>query len=283
MSIAGQVPQPVWVGGLPGTSAQPTALRLELAAVADAGPIVAAQPFVGICETGRFARVLLGRLATGGGFDRHVAVKIQRDVVRVPGSGGQALFENAAIDAMWRREREQLRALSRRAAPGWLPLPGDDQLLPPMAFDRVTGRLFEVPSPSFLPLRLCRDDERLRAAGLEPWSSSAARYLWCPKDPDHTVFHTWSPTDGAQARAGIRIVRRHQLFADLLQAWRSLPPERRAAATERFPAATAVLADLEVAWPQAPDLEALAQRVFVLNFYDAHAFATELQDLHFDE
>lgn len=262
-----------WLGGLPlPRAADGPGFRIELALGDDP-----AQPFVSLGEGGRFSRVLLARLAAAdGGTAQLLALKLQRDAYRALGSGAGVLaVDNREVEAMWRRERDHLQRLCGRGAVR-LCATGDGGALPPLGYDRKGERLFPVVSPlSWAPLQTCRDDALLRDAGLEPWSSSTARYLYCPKDQGHGAFYTWSTQDGAQPKSGVRVRRRHDLYRDLVAAYAQLPPEQKQLLQQQLPALALVLADLTV--------DAVEQRIVPFGFYETWALATELQDLHFDE
>jgi len=148
--------------------------------------------------------------------------------------------------------------------------------LPALAFDRQSRRLFPVVSPvSWEPLPVCRDDALLRDAGLEPWSGTTARYLHRPEDSGPPTFYTWSLQDGAQAKAGVRVRRRHDLYRDLVAGHAQLSAERQRRLAGQLPELSAAMREL------GPD--EVEARLVPLNYYEASALALELQDLHFDE
>lgn len=262
-----------WIAGLPlprtGTEG---GFSIELAAGSD--PI---QPFVSLGDGGRFSRVLLARLTgPGGATVQLLALKLQREAYRALGSAAQNLVDNREVEAMWQRERDHLQRLDGRGAPRLLASGPDDGRLPAMAFDRRTGRLFPVVSPlSWAPLQTCRDDALLRDSGLEPWTGTTARYLYCPKDQGHGAFYTWSSQDGQQHKSGVRVRRRHDLYRDLVAAHAQLTAEQRQLLQPQLPDLCAVLADLTV--------DGVEQRIVPLGYYETWALVTELQDLHFDE
>lgn len=261
-----------WVAGLPMPRAvADDGFRIELAAPADA-PV---QPFVSLCDTGRFSRLLLGRLCSAMAGTVHLlAIKLQRDTYRA--LSGVTAVDNREVDAMWQRERDYLRRLGQGAVPALMAEGPDEGLLPAMAYDRKARRLFRVASPvSWAPLRVCRDDALLRESGLEGFAGTTVRYVYSAEDPGQRTFHTWSLQDGAGAKAGIRVVRRHQLYRNMAAAWAALADVRKQELAAKLPDVAAALQDLP------PD--EVEQRIVPLCFYPAYALATVLQDVHFDE
>jgi hypothetical protein len=96
-------------------------------------------------------------------------------------------LSNRALEEEWeaaRRDRERLLAAPDRFPALVLPAAepgGEAPLLPPLWFCPAAGRLFPIACPRCRgPLRTCRDDARLAAAGLPVYSTTAARFLCCP-------------------------------------------------------------------------------------------------------
>jgi hypothetical protein len=241
---------------------------------------VGATPFVSLAETGRFSRVLLARLADGAGRTLQLlACKLQRDVYRGIGSTAAPRLDNRAIEDMWARERANLELLAGRGAPLQLAVVPGHEPLPPLAYDPERRALFPVLAPgSFAPLEVCRDDQLLHAAGLEPWSQSLQRHLYCPGDP--RTFYVWSQQDGsgrvhAAPEDGVRLLRGTDLYVELLRSWRALDDAHRAELAVRWPDGAAAMAAL-------PAADA-ARRLVPFCFHPAHALLLEFQDLHFDE
>ncbi|GAB4155691.1 MAG: hypothetical protein Fur0037_24060 [Planctomycetota bacterium] len=234
------------------------------------------QGFASLCDEGRFSRVLLSRIAAPDGSTlSRLAWKLQRDVCRPLGSSAHADVDNAEIEGMWRREIDHLRRLAGRGAVRLVAAGPDEGRIPPHAFDRKTGRLFAVVSPSsWGPLVTCRDDSRLRDCGLEPWSGTTSRYLVCASG-ESDDFYTWSNEDGRRPKASVRVRRRHDIFRDLVAAHERLTEEQRAMLARRHPDLAAVLADLSI--------EEVEQRIAPLCFYDSFSIWTEFHDLQFDE
>ena len=262
-----------WIAGLPlPQAATEPGFRIELAVTTDTG-----QPFVSLGDTGRFSRVLLARLAgPGEAIVQLLALKLQRDSYRALGTSGAGLLDNRDVESMWQREQSHLQRLRSEGTVRLVATGPANGVLPPMAFDRQSRRLFRVVSPlSWTPLQTCRDDALLREAGLEPWSGTTTRFLHDPTDGSHGVFYAWASQDAPQPKRGARVRRRHDLYRDLVAAWAQLPAEQRGLVHDQLPDLAAVLADLQVG-----DVE---QRIVPLNFHEAWALCTELQDVHFDE
>ncbi|MFO1078546.1 MAG: hypothetical protein U1E73_12555 [Planctomycetota bacterium] len=276
MSRPSPMASTTWIAGLPLPGRDPAAgFRIELAIEPEAP-----QPFVSLGDTGRFSRVILARLAgPGGDTVQLLALKLQRDAYRALGGASPDVVDNREIEAMWRREHASLQRLGDHGGARLVAAGTDDGVLPPLAFDRGTRRLFRVVSPlSWAPLATCRDDALLRDAGLEPWTTTTVRYLHCAKDhagAEPGAFYTWSTQDGREAQRGTRVRRRHDLFRDLVTAFAQLTPDQRALVQRELPDLGAVLGDLTV--------DAVEQRIVPLSYYEGHALFTAAQHVHFDE
>lgn len=242
-------------------------------AIADDQPAT----FVSVGDSGRFSRVLLARLAgPEGRTARMICLKLQRDHYRSLTAAAAAIIDNREIDAMWRRELEQLERLAGRGAPMVLAKGPDGGVLPPMAYDRRSGAVFPIVCPrTWRPIASCRDDVLLRESGLEQWSGTTARYLVSRSASDAPVFYSWSADAGAQARSGVDVRRRHELYTDLVTAWESLQDGGRQQVRREHPALAAVLADLKA--------DEVESRIVPLNYYESWAVAVAMYDLHFDE
>ena len=226
-----------WIPGLLPQAGPEQGFRLELAIGSDS------QPFVNIGDSDHFSRVLLARLAGPGNTVQPLALKLQRDSYPKHGPGASLPFDNQEVEAMWEREKGHLLRLRGKACVRLYAAGPANGVLPPMAFDRQSRRLFRVVSPNWAPLQTCRDDAKLREAGLEPWSGSTARFLHCPTAPG--VFYTWSKQDGQQAQGGVRVRRRHDIYRDLVAAWAKLGEQQRAEVQQRLPDLAGVLDDLQ--------------------------------------
>ena len=269
MSSAGAEPSTQWVHGLP-LGVEDATFRIELAMVE--GDVRA------LAADGRHARLLQARLAGPGGTTvLPLVLKLQRDAAApTPTSVPFGSVGNELVEASWQQEFGRLRALSGGRAARLVAFGEDGGRVPPFAFDRRRGTLFRVVGPhGFAPLQTCRDDARLRRFGLEPWSTTNARFLHEAGAEARPVFYTWSTRDGADPRDGAIVRRRHDLFRDLVAAWAAADQDVRAALGASRPDLAAVLADL-----RAEDVEA---RIVPVAYYDAFAWCTEWCELHFGE
>lgn len=270
MSPVGAEPSTSWVHGLPLEGHGTGSFRVELAMLG--GEL---QP---LASDGRHARLLQARLAgPGGTTERRLVLKLQRDPApptppAVPFGG----FGNQLVEASWRREFDRLRRLSGRGGARLVAWGENEGRMPPVAFDRRRGTLFGVVGPrDFAPLQTCRDDVRLRQLGLEPWSTTTARFLAEVGAEAGNVVYTWSSREGLGARDGVVVRQGLDLFRDLAVAWSEASAERRQALAASRPDLAAVLHDLQP--------EDVASRIVPIAFYDAFAFCTEWCELHFGE
>ncbi|MCR9244798.1 MAG: hypothetical protein NXI31_07185 [bacterium] len=281
-----------WTADVPvaGATGGGFGIQLALDQPVDAGSGAAAASttlaFTTLGDSGRFSRVLLARLAAADGNRtiRLLAVKLQRDSYRSQTAAAAALVDNREIDAMWRREFAEIDRLAGCGGPLTIVRGPADGVVPPLALDRRTGRVFPVLCPrSWRPLVTCRDDALLRESGLEPFSGSTERYLLSRGADGAATFYTWSLDAGQQPR-GVTVRRRHELFADLVAAWGALQDGGRQQVRREQPALAAVLAELAVAEPgEAAAAERLAQRLVPICYYDSWFVVTPLCDLQFDE
>lgn len=152
----------------------------------------AGEPFVRAgTEPGR-TRTWLAELRSDTG------AVLDRLVLKLPGGEreealfpGDDLVSNGELEAEWAALHADLLRLV--GAAGGLPelvLPatgpdGRPPLLPPLFFCPTAGRLFPIPCPRCGgALQTCRDDALLTAAGLPPYTTTAARFLACPACPE---------------------------------------------------------------------------------------------------
>jgi hypothetical protein len=119
---------------------------------------------------------------------------VDRLVLKLPGEEREeALFpgdeplSNGEMEEEWARlHADLLRLVGSSDGLPELVLPaagpdGQPPLLPPLFFCPKAHRIFPIPCPRcFGSLHTCRDDARLTAAGLPPYSTTAARFLACP-------------------------------------------------------------------------------------------------------
>ncbi len=177
----------------------PFAVQLLRAEGGEAG----ADPFLRAAGRDAGVRAYLAVLAseTGAVLDRLV-VELPGDEPGEPAFPDEEPPSNLAVEAEWAATRQDL--LKLLAAPAQFPEliapaeAGEAGLLPPTLFCATSGKLFRIPCPScFGPLRTCRDDTRLAAAGLPLYSATSARFLVCPACAEPSKF--WVGT-AAEAR-----------------------------------------------------------------------------------
>ncbi len=186
----------------PADGRAPFALHLLL----DEGdPGRAGGPWVTLSEPDELSRVLLAAVLGDRGTLLEVcALKLVPDAwPEDPGAP-----TNADLEARWQREEArlaELRGLSphfprllKPEASGPREEPGR---LPPLLYAVPERRLFSPPCARCrAPLALCRDEAWLAASGLPAFSSTAARYLWCPdcaKGPDPSPVYGSAPATPA--------------------------------------------------------------------------------------
>jgi hypothetical protein len=243
----------------------------------------AADPFLPLEDSGRLARLLLGRIASDEGARvRALAVKIQKSASAAGTPGpGQDPVTNAQIDELWSRERENLRALGTEAGPGLVDA-GDAAFRNlPLAYCRKTALTFHPPCPGCLgPLGDCRDDTLLREAGLPEYSSSMSRYLHCAAcGAKPRMFYSGAAASDERPRADVVIRRRGELYRDLGRAVRDGQGD-----AEAFPCLACP--HREECYPAgAPDGQPIPaeSRLTPVSFHDFHMLLQEPMELGFDE
>lgn len=246
--------------------------RLELDTRSGEGT---ADPFTALEDSGRLARLLLGAIRGPEGPARTLALKIQKAALA---AGGDPVT-NAQIDDLWKRERENLRALQGEAGPAFVDLGDDDFRHAPLVFCRATSLTFHPPCPRCLgPLRDCRDDALLRDAGLPEYSTSTSRYLHCGCAGAPKVFYTAAPTSDERPRPDVVVRRRGELYRDLAKAVRSGTGD-----AEAFPCLSCPRR--EECYPAAASEQPIPAeaRLAPVSFYDFHLLPLEPIELTFDE
>jgi hypothetical protein len=143
-----------------------------------------------------------------------------------PGTkGGSAVpaAGNEQIEAVW---AEAFRAWRLVGDDGVAPL--DRRLLPdpdtlprhaPVTFCTTVGDYFEPVCPECLgPLTICRDEGRLRRAGLPAWADTLHRFLHCEAcfgAGGAQVFYTAAARVPDGVAPGVRVRRRGELYRDM--------------------------------------------------------------------
>jgi hypothetical protein len=153
-------------------------LRFELVLAGDESLESKDDPFVPLHDSSRFARVLLGRVASGTNFNLHpIAVKIQRSFYRPAASGSaKETLTNPLIEEMWRRERDNLVKCAGDEVVPLLDLGEESFRNRPVTFCKKIRAYFHPPCPRCLgPLTDCKDDALLRDHGLPEYSRSIVR------------------------------------------------------------------------------------------------------------
>ncbi len=254
-------------------------------------------PFVALGDSGRLARVVLGRLVSGEGtLLKPLAVKLQRSYYRpLAGGAGKDPLTNPMIEERWRRERE---ALAKCAGGSLVPL---IDLGPagfssrPVTFCKKTRAYFHPPCPRCgALLEDCRDDGLLHEHGLPEYSRSATRYLYCKACASFEeaglglrIFYTTAPAGEDAPKGDANVRRRGELYRDLgalVNASRT--DEERAALSRSFPCAGCPHRETCFPLPgEAPAGKAVPAEglLFPVSYYDFHLLAFEVMELHLDE
>ncbi|HEX4963761.1 MAG TPA: hypothetical protein VF173_23240 [Thermoanaerobaculia bacterium] len=258
----------------------PFAVQLLRAEGAEPG----ADPFLRAAGRDAGVRAYLAVLTseTGAVLDRLV-VELPGDAPGEPPFPEEEPPANAAVEAEWAATHRDLVKLL--AAPAQFPEliapaePGEAGLLPPTLFCAASGRLFRIPCPAcFGPLRTCRDDARLAAAGLPLYSATAARFLVCPACLETSRF--WVGT-AAEAR-GLEGV---GTLEDLRREY-AAALERAGGAREDLPAAgppPPAAPTGRKAAAAAPPAAAPTPAWTVLNLHDSPFLVTRMAPVAFDD
>jgi len=239
-------------------------------------------PFVVLDDSGRFSRVLLGRVCTGADDTLlDVAVKVQRDAYLV-GSADDAMMTNDAVDDMWRRELDDHRKARSEHVVPLLDLTGGMDQSPPVLYCREQQAWFHPPSPQTgEPLRVCRDDGLLQDSGLRAYKRSLQRYLGGAPTPSGgpRVFYKRGSLDEERPRPDVTVRVGAELFADLAPV-----AHGEVAAQAWFPCATCGERDRCYPRGSADQTAGLAkQRLVPLSFYDFAFALMPAQQLAYDE
>ncbi len=267
-------------------------LRFELALAEGDALEKLEDPFVPLSDSGRLARVLLGRIAAGkDGTLVPLAVKVQRSAYR-PTAGGARMetLTNPQVEEMWRRERKNLALCAGTDMVSLVDLGEEAFHSRPVTFCKKTRAYFHPLCPQCRAfLEDCRDDPLLRDHGLPEYGSSLARYLHCRScarsGAGPKVFYTLGPASEERLKGKAEVRRRGELYRDLAAILREkLPDEDRRRLARVFPCAGC--AHREECWPasagagQPVPAEA---RLVPLSYYEFHMLPMEALELHFDE
>lgn len=272
------IPEPSEGLPLPGSAAS---LRFELD-FSSAGPLEEREdPFVPLSDSGRFSRVLLGRIASGAGTRlRFVAAKVQRGSYRP----GKERITNPQVDELWRREREGLDRCAGADAVARVDLGEGASAGLPVAFCKKVRKYFHPPCPRCgAALGDCRDDALLREHGLSEYSKSAVRYLFCrgcsagPKK----VFYTASTAEEGAPRGGAEVRRRGELYRDFAGLIRAGPQAREGG---YFPCRDCEHRSACYPASAPPGKPIPAESLLVpLSYHEFHVLLLEALELHYDE
>jgi hypothetical protein len=237
-------------------------------------------------------RAYLGVLAaeTGAVIDR-VVIELPGDDAGEPSFPEEEPAANGAIEAEWAAAHQDLVRLL--AAPAQFPellAPAAPGLLPPTLF--CAGRLFRIPCPRcFAPLRTCREDALLAAAGLPLFSSTAAKFLYCPvchPNEEGEGARFWVGSE-AEARGLERVVTLEDLRRDYGAALERARAEKLPLRLDELPPTTSTPAAAPAPAPPAgrkgaaPAAPSPASGWTVFNLHDAPFLVTRLAPVAFDD
>lgn len=173
-------------------------------------------PFFVLDDSDPTTRLVSGRFVTSGGSVlKRVFLLMQRDAY-LPSNDAPWPLANPDVDAAWRKafslyQEEGERAPSLVLA-GQTGPEGDFRPFSSLFYCTARDVFFHPPCPVCgRPLRLCTDDTVLALAGLQPYSASMYRYLYCgvcctPGDSPFYAYETdhASPATLQDRRALIR-------------------------------------------------------------------------------
>lgn len=251
--------------GRPFLGGEPHAASLELA-TGDDGVLD---------DSGRFARVQLGRVRVGEQTVAHVAIKLQRDAY-LTGGGDDALLTNDVIDEMWRREVESHRQVRDEHVVGLLAAAGAHDS-PPVLHCSHRNAYFHPPCPrTGQLLRVCRDDRALQDAGLHPYRTTLHRYL--AGGDGNRVFYKRGQLEDERPRPDVVVRIGDDLIADLAPLVHASTPT-----DAWFPCQTCPAREACFGAAGAPELAMAAQRLRFVSFYDFAYLVMPAQPLGFEE
>ncbi|MEW6381888.1 MAG: hypothetical protein AB1611_20115 [bacterium] len=158
-------------------------------------------PFRVISDEAPFTRLVDARLVTDAGSEiRRVFLLVQKDSYPLTADALRSL-NNRGIDDAWQRAFAGAGRGENNSSSVILLNQIDNQegkkrLVPfqPLFFCKKQKLFFDPPCPECgLPLRQCQDDDLLIRSGLQPYSTSLRRHLYCPAcaaSPEGAEFYT---------------------------------------------------------------------------------------------
>jgi hypothetical protein len=141
-------------------------------------------PFFVLADTDPFSLLIEARFVTDAGSElKRVFLLVQRDTYAA-GNAGLRPVTNRDIEHAWQKAYDA--CLRSKFAPppvvlsGQLAESGTAAPIQPVFYCKQTAIYFHPPCPNCgRELRQCEDDELLQKAGLQPYTSSLKRYLFC--------------------------------------------------------------------------------------------------------
>jgi hypothetical protein len=265
-------------------------LRFELLLAAGDSLESKDDPFVPLSDSGRFSRVLLGRVASGADHTLHpIAVKIQRSFYRPAASGSaQETLTNPLLEEMWRRERENLIKCAGSQVVPLIDLGEESFRNRPTTLCKKVRAYFHPICPKCRgPLQDCRDDILLRDHGLPEYSKSIVRYLYCSAcaaGVGRRTFYTTSPGSDEHLKGDAEVRRRGELYRDFGAIVNSLSEEVRASLSVTFPCAACLYReDCYPAEGSGGKSIPAESRLIPVSYYEFHLLPLEVMELHYDE
>lgn len=141
-------------------------------------------PFPLISNSDPLARIIKAAFVSdNGSIIRETCLLVQRDSI-THSAARAAHLNNVIIERCWQKsgaiQKERLQEHCLRIA-DQVDKQGNLQPLAPLFFCQKKHQYFEPPCPFCgRTLQLCREDDILLGAALQPYTSSLRRYLYCP-------------------------------------------------------------------------------------------------------
>ncbi|HSB71560.1 MAG TPA: hypothetical protein VLT62_19710 [Candidatus Methylomirabilis sp.] len=142
-------------------------------------------PFLVASDADPFSLLIEAQFVTDAGSElKKVLLLVQRDAYPV-GNAGSRPLTNGDIEQAWHRAYEFYLRTRMPAPPVVLTRQftqsGAPASLEPVFYCKATKTYFHPPCPNCgHPLLQCEDDALLQRAGLQPYTGSLKRYLFCP-------------------------------------------------------------------------------------------------------